>query len=200
MSLSRKPDAPARSAPNTYSSSSNVVSTTMRVPAARGRAVIRRVASRPSMRGIRMSISTTSGRARRASSTASAPSAASPTTSMSGCGVQQRAEAGADQRLVVGEQDARHERARARASGSVASTRQPPSAPGPACSVPPSASARSRMPRTPAPAPAPCVPGRPRRRRRRRSSACRRRRAATTLTARAFAWRRTLVSASCTIR
>ena len=62
MSLSRNPLAPARSAPKTYSSSSNVVSTITRVPAQR------RVGGdgapwprRPSMRGIRTSMSTTSG-------------------------------------------------------------------------------------------------------------------------------------------
>ena len=38
-------------------------------------------ASRPFMRGILMSMNTTSGRSRRASSTASTPSRASPTTS-----------------------------------------------------------------------------------------------------------------------
>ena len=52
----------ARSASKTYSSSSKVVSTTTRVPVRSGSATIRRVASMPSMPGIRMSISTTSGR------------------------------------------------------------------------------------------------------------------------------------------
>ena len=47
MSLSRKPAAPARSAPKTYSSSSKVVSTTTRVPASAGSAVSRAVASQP---------------------------------------------------------------------------------------------------------------------------------------------------------
>ena len=47
-------------------------------------AAIRRVASMPSRTGIRMSISTTSGRVRRASATASCPSLASPTTAVSG--------------------------------------------------------------------------------------------------------------------
>jgi hypothetical protein len=42
-----------------------------------------RVASMPSISGIRMSINTTSGARRAATSTASAPSADSPTTSMS---------------------------------------------------------------------------------------------------------------------
>ena len=49
--------------------------------AAQGRAaVISRVASRPSMPGIRMSMSTTSGASARAAATASVPLAASPTT------------------------------------------------------------------------------------------------------------------------
>jgi len=62
VSLMRNPLAPWRSASNTYSSSSNVVSTTTRVPSSSGSAAIRRVASMPSMPGIRTSISTTSGR------------------------------------------------------------------------------------------------------------------------------------------
>ena len=48
-----------------------------------GSAVIRRVASSPSISGMRMSITTTSGRSARTCSSASAPVAASPTTSMS---------------------------------------------------------------------------------------------------------------------
>ncbi len=53
-----KPDAPAFSAENTYSSRSKVVSTSTRVgtPAA----TICRVASTPSITGIRMSMRTTS--------------------------------------------------------------------------------------------------------------------------------------------
>src|SRR5215216_7140082 len=81
--LSRKPLAPAARAANTYSSSSKVVRTSTRTPARSSSATIRRVASRPSSTGMRMSISTTSGRVERASSTAAAPSPASPTTSMS---------------------------------------------------------------------------------------------------------------------
>src|SRR5205814_65567 len=50
----------------------------------RGRATSRRVASSPSILGMRMSMSATSGSRRRASSTASAPSPASPITSRSG--------------------------------------------------------------------------------------------------------------------
>ena len=52
-------------------------------PARSSSAEMRRVASRPSTPGIRMSISTTSARSRRARSTAWAPSVASPTTSRS---------------------------------------------------------------------------------------------------------------------
>ncbi len=48
------------------------------------RVTMRRVASIPSSTGMRMSISTTSGRKRRASETASSPSPASPTMSVSG--------------------------------------------------------------------------------------------------------------------
>ena len=81
--LSRKPLAPALSAPKTYSSRSNVVRTTTRVPRSFGSEVISRVASRPSISGIRISMSTTSGASSRASVTASAPFLASPTTAMS---------------------------------------------------------------------------------------------------------------------
>ena len=62
----------------------------------------------PSCTGIRMSITTTSGRSRPACRTASAPSHASPTTSMSGSAFQDHAEPGAHQRLVVGQQDPDH--------------------------------------------------------------------------------------------
>jgi hypothetical protein len=53
-----------------------------RTPLSSGSAAICRVASSPSVPGIRMSISTTSACSERARSTAAAPSAASPTTSM----------------------------------------------------------------------------------------------------------------------
>jgi len=55
-----------------------------RTPLSSGSAAICRVASSPSVPGMRMSISTTSARSERARSTAAAPSAASPTTSMPG--------------------------------------------------------------------------------------------------------------------
>jgi hypothetical protein len=81
--LTMKPLAPARMASNTYSSSSKVVRMTMRTSASRSSAAIARVAARPSVPGMRMSMSTMSGRCRRASCTASSPSPASLTTSMS---------------------------------------------------------------------------------------------------------------------
>ena len=84
VSLSRKPLAPARRAAKTYSSRPKVVRISTRTAEVSGATVIRRVASIPSMPGMRMSISTTSGRSRRAASTASAPVAASPTEARSG--------------------------------------------------------------------------------------------------------------------
>ena len=82
-SLTRNPLAPARNAPNTCSSSSNVVRTTTRTAASCGSAVIRRVAVRPSTSGMLRSISTTSGRSSRARATAVPPLGASPTIVMS---------------------------------------------------------------------------------------------------------------------
>jgi hypothetical protein len=83
VSLSRKPLAPARSAAKTYSSRSKVVRISTRTAEVCGSAVICRVASMPSVPGIRMSIRTMSGFSRRAISTASAPVAASPTEARS---------------------------------------------------------------------------------------------------------------------
>ncbi len=77
VSLSRNPLAPARSAAKTYSSRSKVVKMSARTSVL---CVICRVASMPFMTGMRTSIKMTSGRARRAASTASAPLPASPTT------------------------------------------------------------------------------------------------------------------------
>src|ERR1700677_4130017 len=78
-SLSRNPDAPAASASYTYWSRSNVVSITTRTPEPAPR--ICRVASSPSITGILMSISTTSGWCSSTAATASLPSAASAATS-----------------------------------------------------------------------------------------------------------------------
>ena len=82
-SLSRKPLAPAFNAAYAYSSRSNVVSisTRGRSPAAQ----IWRVASIPSSRGIRTSITTTSVGRDASSRVAVSPSPASPTTDMSSC-------------------------------------------------------------------------------------------------------------------
>ena len=82
VSLSRKPSAPAASAPTTCSSASKVVRTMTR--GGWGRRCSSRVASSPPSTGIRMSISTTSGRSLAVSAIATRPSGASPTTSRSG--------------------------------------------------------------------------------------------------------------------
>ena len=79
--LSRYPVAPARSASRILRLSENEVSTTTCVEG--NEALIWRVASMPSMIGIDRSISTTSGSCVRVVSTADAPSATEPITSMS---------------------------------------------------------------------------------------------------------------------
>jgi hypothetical protein len=86
-SLSRNPLAPARMASSTYSSRSNVVSTTTRgSPAAAAAPSARsaRVADRPSIPGMRTSISTTSVLVVASRCSASRPSSASTTTWRSG--------------------------------------------------------------------------------------------------------------------
>src|SRR6185436_17398068 len=67
--------------------------------------------------------------------------------------VEQEAEAGPDQRLVVGEHHSDHRLATTSAVGRCASTRKPPPTRGPAVSTPPTVAARSRMPARPWPAP-----------------------------------------------
>ena len=133
--MSRKPLAPARMAWNTYSSRSKVLRISTLVWARRSSAVIRRVASSPSVPGMRMSMRTTSGRSWMTTSTASAPSPAWPTTSMSSA-VPSSTEAGPDQGLVVDDDNADHAGGYS-SKGIVASTRKPPPAPGPTSSVPP---------------------------------------------------------------
>ena len=71
-------------------------------------------------------------------------------------GLEQRPDAAADQRLVVGEQDPDQDGSRA---GNSALTRKPPPARDPALSRPPSAAARSRMPISPSPGPPGRGPG-----------------------------------------
>ena len=83
VSLSVMPLTPARSASSRYSSMSNVLRSRTRIGGPSS-ATIRRVASIPSMSGIRTSISTTSGCRRSASATAVTPSPASPTISTAG--------------------------------------------------------------------------------------------------------------------
>ncbi len=77
--LSRYPDAPARIALSTVSSSSFIVSITTRTSGCRP--VMKRVASMPSRCGIWMSITTTSGVVSSTTCRASRPSSAEPTTS-----------------------------------------------------------------------------------------------------------------------
>ena len=80
----------------------------------------------PSMTGIRMSMSTTSGCGRCGELDAVAPSPASPDELEVGLGVDQHPDAGAEQRLVVDERDADRRScgdlrgARGRAHGSAA--------------------------------------------------------------------------------
>ena len=63
-------------------------------------------------------------------------------------GVEDHPEAGADERLVVDEQNADHDRASA---GSCARSTKPPPSRGPVSSVPPYNATRSRIPTRPAP-------------------------------------------------
>src|SRR5262249_62392876 len=65
-------------------------------------------------------------------------------------GLEQRPDAAADQRLVVGQQDPDQDGARA---GRSARPWKPPPCCGPARSCPPSADTRSRMPTRPSPGP-----------------------------------------------
>ena len=62
------------------------------------------------MIGIRMSMRTTSGRSRRASSTPARPSAASPIDLEVRLGAQDHPEAGPEERLVVDDEDPDHGR------------------------------------------------------------------------------------------
>ena len=104
----------------------------------------------PSSTGIRMSISTTSGRCSRHCCTASSPFAAVATTVMSSWVLEERREARADRLLVVCDQRADH--GAASTVGSVMSTSKPPPSAGPEEKVPPASVARSRIPISPWPA------------------------------------------------
>ena len=99
VSLRRKPLAPSRSAATTYSSASNVVSTITAGPSSAAASCL--VASIPSIFGIRMSMSTTSGRSRPISSSPAAPSPAWPTMSIVFGAAQDHRQSSPDQRVVV---------------------------------------------------------------------------------------------------
>ena len=104
MSLSRKPAAPARSAPNTYSSSSNVVRTITRVPRSAGSAV--------SARGGPQAVGARHADVHQHDVGALAAHELDRLLAVRGLAddldvvlrVEQRAEPGADERLVVGQQ------------------------------------------------------------------------------------------------
>ena len=102
---------------------------------------IRRVASTPSMPGIRTSISTTSGCSAAASATASRAVGRLADDLEVGLGLEDHAEAHAQQLLVVDEQDRGAAHAGAACAGAAADvsrvrTRQPPPARGPASTTP----------------------------------------------------------------
>ena len=145
-----------------------------------------------------MSISTTSGCCARTTSSACAPSAASPATLRSGSA---SISARRPPRTSAWSSARTTRMLMARAPASDAHTRKPPSGPAPVSSRPPTAAARSRMPAIPLPSTAPLPSRAPRRRRAPRP----RRRPATAAIrtcARlpAPACRATFVSASRTIR
>ena len=164
--------------------------------------MIRRVASRPSTPGIRMSISTTSGRCRATTSTASRPSGRLGDDLDVVLGVEQRPEPGAQQCLVVDQHDADHRSSRA-SDGRTAARRAPACRPHrprtdlAACRrVPPRARACRRCRCRPVACLRRARDRRPRRSRRahrhRTRGRCRR--------CSHPEWRTTLVIASCTIR
>src|SRR5262249_52701256 len=113
-----------------------------------------------------------------------------------GLRVEQRAEARAHERLIVGEDDRDHRAG----TGRCATTRKPPPSRGPAPTLPPSAAARSRMPAMPLPSTASSAPPTPSSTTSTHKSSSRPPRATRTSTEWACACRVTLVSASCTIR
>ena len=122
----------------------------MRGPSPSPPAQICRVASIPSITGMRTSISTTSGRCSPLSRTASAPSAGARDDGDVGLRVEQRGKPGAHDLLVVGDERADHDAAPA--MGRVTSTTKPPPSAAPHENVPPAIVARSRIPTRPWPA------------------------------------------------
>ena len=122
VSFSRNPLAPARRAWKTYSSRSNVVRTSTRVAAVRSSAAMRRVASMPSTPGMRMSMSTTSGLVGHGQLDRLGPVGRLADHLEAVLALDEDAEAGPHQGLVVGQQDADHGAATG-ANRSVAATR-----------------------------------------------------------------------------
>ena len=100
---------------------------------------MRRVASMPSIRGMRRSISTTSGAARRRADGVLAVAGGADDVDV-GQPLADGDQSVADERLVVDDEQLH--------AGTTACTRQPLSC-GPAVSVPPRSSIRSRMPCSP---------------------------------------------------
>ena len=146
-----------------------VVRTSTRTPAVSGAAQIRRVASMPSSSGVRMSISTTCGRWLTGELHRRHTGAGLADRGEAGGGVDEDAEAAAQQRLVVGHQDPDRlgqlvvsSRAAGRVlagpSGSRADTANPPRGRVPASKLPPYIITRSRIPTRPCP---PARSGRP---------------------------------------
>ena len=125
--------------------------------AARPATTICRVASIPSTRGMRTSISTTSGSQRRVPPRPPRRRRGLADDLELRVRAEDHPEPGPDEPLVVGEQDADH-------SGSRARTAKPPSGAGPLASSPPKTATRSRMPSRPCPPPSPLASP-PRRRR-----------------------------------
>ena len=108
------------------------------------------------MPGMRMSISTTSGRCSATAAATSVPSAASPTIAMSSAPAEQHRQPGAHERVVVDDQDADLLVIAATAARRGARSRR--SRRGRASSVPPDSVARSASPTSPVPEPGIGVP------------------------------------------
>ena len=118
-------------------------------------AVIRRVASMPSIAGIRTSITTTSGRSRSNPRTASAPSIASPTTSMSSSASRIMRNPPRISAWSSAMSTRIDRRGASRSIGSVRAHHEPAARAGAVSNVPPNMATRSRMPISPWPRPAP---------------------------------------------
>lgn len=158
-SLVRQPRAPASRAGDSDSSSANVVRTTTCLPECSAR--ILRVASTPSQRGMRRSISTTFGASPATSATASSPSRGSDNLDP-GQQTEQHHDALPHHGLIVGDHHPSGLRLGLLRHTGTFNVTTNPSSPGPASREPPSNSAHSRMPSRPCPAPDPVSsPGEP---------------------------------------